>query len=341
MSDGDVLLDEIIKNSDDEFDARIEAVMRGVPSGAPPGPQPYDSKSKIDGESHTQWALGGNGRFSPVGQTVPTLPAGIYEPFAIPGMWGVERLKVSSDGIYSLPEMATGQVLDEAERFWRSEDKYRKHGLLYKRGIIMFGPPGSGKTITVKILMNELVQRDGIVVVIQGVNLAIMVLKAIRRIEPRRNLIVVFEDIDEIIIQNGESSVLSLLDGESSIDNVLMLATTNYADKLGARIINRPSRFDSRVYVDMPSDAARGSYLAQATANSLTESNLQQWVNDTKGMSIAHLRELVAAVYCLEQDYNDVVKRLKEMGTVIKAKEDGFRRGNIGLVGAAATANWA
>ena len=289
-----------------------------------------EEDSKDDKDTHSQWALGGNGRFMPVGQTVESMPAGIYDPFMSGTMWGLELLKVASDDIYILPDMATQTVLDEVNKFWNSEQKYRQHKLLYKRGIILWGPPGGGKTVAVKLLMNELVKRGGLVVMAGNINLTIACLKAVRRIEPTRNLIVVFEDIDDIINYNGESAVLSLLDGENNIDNILNLATTNYPDRLGARIINRPSRFDRRVFVGMPSEKAREAYLLKATGNGLTSEQVETWVYDTKGMSIAHLRELVAAVYCLEQPYDDVVKRLKAMAKPEKS-EDGFTYNKTGF----------
>jgi hypothetical protein len=326
MEDSDVILNEILSQQLDDFDS--ETRMQTIFSVPQPADTPKDEKKEI--ETHTQWALAGNGRFTPVGMTQPELPAGIYEPFATPGMWGLELIKVSSDGIYMLPDMATEDVIGEIKKFWASEPKYRNHGLLYKRGIIMCGPPGGGKTVAVKILMNELVKRNGIVINAQNIPLVIMCLKAVRRIEPSRPLIVVFEDIDEIIQANGESGVLSLLDGENSVDNVVNLATTNFPDRLGARIINRPSRFDRRVYVGMPNDASRKAYLQKATHEGLTEQTLTQWVLDTKDMSIAHLRELVAAVYCLDQPYENVLERLKAMSVPMKTGE-GFKEKSMGF----------
>lgn len=271
------------------------------------------TKQKPDMSTHSQWALGGNGKFSPVGATVKSVPAGIYTMWSMPGTWGLELQTVSSDEIYILPDMATEKVLKEVYKFWDSEEKYRSHNLLYKRGILLWGSPGSGKTVAVKLLMNEIVRRGGIVLLISHVALAIEALKAIRRIEPKRHVVAVFEDIDEIIYSQGESNVLSMLDGEANVDNILNLATTNYPEKLGARIANRPSRFDSRVHVPMPSDEARRAYLQKATKDGLSADDLELWVTDSKDMSIAHLRELVAAVYCLEQPYPGVIERLKDM----------------------------
>ncbi len=244
-------------------------------------------------------------------------------------MWGLEKLPIVSDGIYILPDMATQTVLAEVNKFWASEERYRAHKLLYKRGLILWGPPGGGKTVAVKLLMNELVKQDGIVVVASNIALTLLCLKAIRRIESKRNLIVVFEDIDEIIQYNGEAGILSMLDGENNVDNVLHLATTNYPDKLGARIINRPSRFDRRIYVGMPTIESRRAYLEKATNDGLTKDQLDKWSLETDGMSIAHLRELVVAVHCLEQPYDEVIERLQKMATPIKS-DDGFKKKTMG-----------
>jgi hypothetical protein len=329
--------DNIVDNDvleDAQFDSALEAAMQrqdndpfASAAKVYPSEPTVPSEEKKDDSNFSQWALGGNGRFTPVGASTPRLPAGIYEPFASPSAWGLERLNVSSDEIYELPDMATNTVLDEAERFWNNEDKYRKHNLLYKRGVILFGPPGSGKTVTLKLLMNRLVKRDGIVIVVHNVGLAVMCLKAIKRIEPTRNMICIFEDIDEILQSNGEGVVLSMLDGEHNVDRVMNIATTNYADQLKARITNRPSRFDRRVFIGMPGPEARGAYLRKATSGELSEADIKGWVTDTDGMSIAHLRELVAAVYCLDQPYSDVIARLKEMASRVKAEEEFKPRG--------------
>lgn len=183
----------------------------------------------------------------------------------------------------------------------------------------------SGKSVTVSLLTQDLIANGGIVLFCSNPNLAAELLKAVRRIERARPLIVVYEDIDEIVSNHGEHTILSLLDGEQQTDNLVSIATTNYPDRLGARIVNRPSRFDDRIFVGMPSLAARRVYLEKATGI------LQnRWAEETEGLSIAHLRELVAAVMCLDQDYYDVLKRLKSMNE--RPKEvDGYRQRTVGF----------
>lgn len=120
--------------------------------------------------------------------------------------------------------------------------------------------------------------------------------------------------------------------GEQQTDNLVSVATTNYPDRLGARIVNRPSRFDDRIFVGMPSETARLAYLRKTTSNGsqMSDDAVQKWARETKGLSIAHLREMVAAVLCLDQDYDDVLGRLRSMNE--RPKEvNGFAKRNLGF----------
>lgn len=55
-----------------------------------------------------------------------------------------------------MKKMLAGTVL----RFLDSETKYREFGVPWKRGLIFYGPPGNGKTISLKVLMHWLFQRE-------------------------------------------------------------------------------------------------------------------------------------------------------------------------------------
>lgn len=282
------------------------------------------------GIDHQQWVMGPNDTFQPAGKTVPIIPAGVYK-FTLDdhGRLHVEKVKVITDDLIILPDSANARVVAGMERFWQSKDRYVKRKLLYKRGVILWGPPGSGKTCTLQLLMKQLVDAGGIIIISGHPAVTVEGLKTVRRIEPVRNIITVFEDIDETIDQYGEHDLLALLDGESQISNVCNVATSNYPGKLGARIINRPSRFDERIYVGMPSAEAREVYLRNV-APEIDDKRLSQWVDDTDKMSVAHLKELAVAILCLDQNYDDVIKRLRSMQ--IKPREiDGFS--NSGSVG--------
>jgi SpoVK/Ycf46/Vps4 family AAA+-type ATPase len=139
-------------------------------------------------------------------------------------------------------------------------------------------------------------------------------LEIFRRIEPDRPCVVMLEDLDAMISNHGEHEVLALLDGELQIDNVVFIATTNYPERLDKRIVNRPSRFDIVKLIGMPNPAAREMYLSKKNKRLVdSPEELAQWVKESEGFSIAHLKELIVSVEVFEVTLNHAIKRLRKM----------------------------
>lgn len=254
-----------------------------------------------------QWGVS-NGQYRPVGLTATKIEAGVYE-FKHDSGLVLCPVEVVTDDLIELPDPTCAQVLTGIEKFWTMESRYREHGMLYKRGILLYGPPGGGKTATLILLGRRLIARGGLVIMFNGYvddGLALL-----REVEPQRRIVCIMEELDNIV-DSWEDEVLSLLDGETQVDGVVYVATTNHIDKLPATITNRPSRFDELIYVGMPSAQSREVYLRKVIKG-LSEKQIAQWVKDTDGFSVAHLKELAAAVLCLDHPYETVLKRLREM----------------------------
>jgi len=123
------------------------------------------------------------------------------------------------------------------------------------------------------------------------------------------------EDIDATLERHNESTVLNTLDGSDTIHKTVFVATTNYPEKLGERIINRPSRFDRRLFIDDPSDVARRMYLDSLIKGRRLPRgvSVNKMVQDTKGMSLAHVKELFVASVVIGAPYEEALKNLIEM----------------------------
>lgn len=274
----------------------------------------------------TQWAVGANDSYMACGSARPELPPGVYKIGLSPAGIYFNRVSVLTDNIIPFDDSVSEEVIGGIKTFWASQPKFEKLGILFKRGVLLWGPPGSGKTVTVTLLMQELVGRGGLVFLSGDPGLTSTALMQVRRIEPTRNLIVVLEDVEELVRHYGEHQLLALLDGENQIANVVHIATTNYPEQLGARIINRPSRFDEVRKIGMPNAKSRLIYLAHLLGVTQDSKQLVRWVEETDGMSVAHLRELVVATQCLGKTYEETIDRLKKMGTKPKSdNNDGFR----------------
>lgn len=311
-------------------DQRLEEIFEANPApqtNKGEADQVQNIKSHIQAQSASaqfeQWACEPNSRYRPTCRTSPGIPPGVYSISNDDRGFSFNRMTISTDSLIVLDDTASQRVVEGIRTFWQSRETYRSYELVFKRGILLWGPAGSGKTATLMLMTQELISTGGMVVVVSDPNYAGVALGQLRQIEPDRPLILILEDIDELIKQHGEHQVLALLDGEYQIPNVVCLATTNYPERLGPRIINRPSRFDERVFVDTPNSLARERYLCHITKNHpLAPETLAMMVADTPKFSIAHLRELVIATRCLGQDYEDVLRRLKSMQSQVKALPD-------------------
>ncbi len=260
-----------------------------------------------------QWASTGAG-YMPVGRTLKSIPAGIYTINHTPQGPAFAPATVVSDSIVVLRDSPAYQVIGSIEKFWQAKDRFKALGLTHKRGALLHGTPGSGKTAAIILLSRELVARGGIVILAgkspHGLGSG---LKALRSLEPDRPLVCVLEDVEEMIAYD-ETALLSLLDGEDQVDGVVFLATTNYIGKIPKRIMDRPSRFDDVVFVGNPCDATRRAYLrSRVDSSMLSDAELEHWVSQTEGFTIAYLKEVVVAVLALDQRLEDAVARLRGM----------------------------
>lgn len=291
-----------------------------------------DIKKKAISVSFCQWSVEPNDVFRPSGPRKPTLEAGVYNVgFDQMGVF-FTKMKVVTDSLIQLDDSANDRVLVSMKQFWQSKEEYTKRSLVFKRGLLLFGPAGSGKTSTINLLTNTLIKMDGLVLMCGHPAATAGAISALRRIEPDRNIIVVYEDLDELIEKFSEHDLLSLLDGEDQTDNIVHLASTNFPDKLGARICNRPSRFDELIHVGMPNDKAREQYLRHVLKDEdITDETIPTWVADTENFSVAHLKELAVGVFCLKQPYDSVLGRLKKMQVAPKALPEFNKQGGFGF----------
>lgn len=268
----------------------------------------------VTGEAR-RWA-GSDGFYWGAKETHDKLPAGMYSCVVMPNIGNaVKRSEVHTDSLTILPDSQCGEVIDEFKRFWRLASNFKERGFLHKRGFLIWGPPGSGKTSLIQLMTQEIINTlGGIVLQIDHPAIAATCLDMLRKIEPERPLIGVIEDLDALVEKFGEGEFLNLLDGECQIDNVIYCATTNYPERLDPRFVDRPSRFDTITFVGMPSAAARRSYFVWKEP-SLQGQELDKWVGLSEGFSIAHLREMIIANRCFEQKIEDVAHRLNRMHT--------------------------
>ncbi len=277
-------------------------------------------------EGLVQWSTSDNKRFIGTANTRSALIPGLYDIQASQSI-GVyfSQVQVKTEGLIRFPHTDSDKILDEISRFWDRGEIFSKYGLTHKRGILFYGPPGGGKSSCIALLLEDIINRGGVAIRFTSPDIFIMGMRILREIQPQTPVIVIMEDLDSILEYCSESIVLNILDGVENVNKTVFLASTNYPEKLGARIINRPSRFDKRVRIGNPTPESRLVYLNNLIKDANFEGfepSLDQWIKDTEGFSFAHIRELFIAVVILGNSYQISFKLLKDMNQKLSSDRD-------------------
>jgi hypothetical protein len=284
---------------------------------------PFEDEEKFL-KSYVHWTTSDGRLFVPAAKTTPKLTPGVYEIDNSPQI-GIyfEKIPVKTEGLVRFPDTSSDIVITEIQKFWEREEIFDKYGLTYKRGILLYGPPGSGKSCTIQLIMEDVVKRGGIVVKFKDPYLFVDGMRVLRQIQPDIPVVTIMEDLDSILEVYNESEILNILDGVNEVRKTVFLATTNYPKKLGPRIVNRPSRFDKRFRIGYPSELSRRMYFTYLLKENEKELNIdiEKWVADTDKMSIAHLKELFIQVVILGDPYEEAIETIQSMKEEISEKE--------------------
>jgi GTPase SAR1 family protein len=246
-------------------------------------------------------------------KTVATVESGLYSMIYNDGNgFGVSKLPYKSDEFFHLPSLPHNEIIDDLINFWDNVDRFKKYNLTPKRGIILYGDPGCGKTSLIYLLIEEIKKRNGISIYFDVPQNWIEIAKLVRKVEKERPILCIIEDMDLVIMKHGEEPFLNFLDGLNSITNVVYVGTTNNLEKIPERIKDRPSRFDKKYVIKKPTDSDRALYFETKLIEADKKKyDLTKLVKDTKNFTMAHLKEVFISLYILDNPYDEVIKRLK------------------------------
>jgi AAA+ superfamily predicted ATPase len=205
---------------------------------------------------------------------------------------------------------STKRELLEAIRLMRDPATMERHGLDPVRGVLLHGPPGTGKTHFARATAGELgvkflaVQSSDLVSKYVGEteqNIA-AIFRYAREAGPA---LLFFDEFDALARDRSKATndwevsrvntILTEMDGlTKDAKRPIVLAATNRLDDLDQAFL-RPGRFDRRVYVGLPDATARRAMLTQFTkGRSMAPSfDAGRLVRLTDGQSAADLQRLV------------------------------------------------
>ncbi len=179
----------------------------------------------------------------------------------------------------------------ESEDFFAGKNPAKKV-LPYKRGILMYGPPGNGKTTFIKYFAENHVE-DGYAVLCESQDFCGTMGKFLKQVLGRHTKkVIIFEDVDAIAHDYcRRSEFLNFLDGVNTVHKTLFIATTNYPQHLDDALIKRPSRFDQKYYIGFPDVEMRSKFL-KVFFPDVSDADITVAIQETEGFSGASFKEL-------------------------------------------------
>jgi len=219
---------------------------------------------------------------------------------------------------HRLPAIGREQIVLPAgvlERIERQSVGFAKHaerlhaaGRHLKRGMLLHGRPGTGKTLTAMYLAGRM--RDRTVLLITGRSMGLLeqACAMARTLQPAT---VILEDVDLIAEERTQQNpgcmpllfeLLNQMDGLADDADILFVLTTNRPDLLEPALAARPGRIDLAIEVPLPDVECRRRLFDLYARGLKLAANVEPYVERTAGASPAFIRELLrkAAVFAAD-----------------------------------------
>lgn len=239
-----------------------------------------------------------------------------------------KKMDIKSDELFVFSDSISEKLLKEINTFWEKSERYKQNNLVHKRGILLEGFPGTGKSSIISILCKEIISKGGVVFKINGVrNLDTyfeFIRYGFREIQPETPVVTILEDLDQY--EEIESELLDFLDGKTHLDHHVVIATTNNTELIPDTFL-RPSRIDLKIEVPLPSEQTRREYFK---FKNTPEDEIENLVKQSEDFSLADLKELYVCIYLLDYTVEEAVGKItapKEKKNYLNSSTSGSKLG--------------
>lgn len=236
------------------------------------------------------------------------------------------RLDGTQVHFHRLPEISRDQIilpdglLKRIERqtlgFSKHSDQLLAMGRHLKRGLLLHGAPGTGKTLTAMYLASRMRDRTILLLTGRGMGLIEQSCAMARVLQPA---LVILEDVDLIAEERTRDGacaavlfeLLNQMDGLSDDVDILFLLTTNRPDILEPALASRPGRIDQAIEVPLPDKASRRRlFELYGRGLTLRLTQLDKFIERTDRGSAAFIRELMrkSALFAADETKDAVVE---------------------------------
>jgi cell division protease FtsH len=199
----------------------------------------------------------------------------------------------------------------------RHADRLRASGRHVRRGLLLHGPPGVGKTLTAMYLATQMPERTVVLLTGQSLGAVGTSVDLATALQPA---MVVLEDVDLVARHRSHEptnailfELLNAMDGLDEDRDLLFVLTTNRADLVEPALASRPGRIDQAVKLPLPDERGRRRLIDLYGAGlDLTLERPGDLIDALDGASPAFIRELLRRAALLAAERSGGVLRVTD-----------------------------
>lgn len=234
----------------------------------------------------------------------------------------VTKKKIKKENLVFDEGSTIFEVMQDIFNFFKADTSklYDKMQIAYKRGIIIYGDPGNGKSAMIREIIRRVPDITKVIINPNVENVTKILSTLIDSLDGKKAIIVI-EDIDSLITSRNRSEFLNILDGVDIKSGVYFIGTTNYPEQIDPAFMNRSGRFDRTYKINNPGEATRRAFFESRQIGELLseykvykddskpdtdEAIVELFVKYTDDIPMASLKEIMTSTQYLLASNNEM-----------------------------------
>tara|TARA_R110000868_G_scaffold252178_3_gene508846 strand:- start:68 stop:946 length:879 start_codon:yes stop_codon:yes gene_type:complete len=243
------------------------------------------------------------------------LPSGIYSSkYSQEFGEYLSKFNWNSDLPFSIFENSFNLIKDDLDNFWSLKDKYKVNGLEFNRAIMLHGEPGCGKKYLCRRVAEYFVENySGIVIYSDEISDLKSLIESVKLDSTKEDkIMVIIEDAGILLEKNGMSSTSNIFKNKENEDGIYYLLTTNFEEKFGEYISDKPGYIEKSFLIDYPKIKEIEQYIKSLSIAMEIKTDSKKIAKDVLGLSIGHIRNLIESHFIFGYNYKETLLDLKE-----------------------------
>jgi SpoVK/Ycf46/Vps4 family AAA+-type ATPase len=265
------------------------------------------------------WTSEGGKNFYPSRPMLKSIPDGVYRiDYSMDFGSFLSKVENKNDGKLEILNSYFEILVNDLNTFSKLEQTYKNAKLEFNRAILLYGEPGCGKKYLANRLANYFIDNiGGVAIYLDEPTDFTKMLFSVKNSDIKQNtkVFVVIEEIASFLENYGIKAMADILKKTSNEDGVYLIATTNFEERVGQYISDKPGMFEQKMLIDYPDDIDRNLYIKLLIEkfNIKTKIKINKISSDTEGLSLSHIKNLIESVFVFGYNYEETLEDLKTM----------------------------